>query len=91
MFTLVDKANHAAHHLLAGVEVRYHPIAERSDCLNVLVRLALHGARLPPDGDQLVVRAIDGHYGRLIHDYFVIVDDYGIRRAKVYCEFLGKK
>jgi hypothetical protein len=49
----LDHADHALDHLLGGLEVGDHAIAQRPHGLDVLVRLAVHLLGLAADGDDL--------------------------------------
>src|SRR5690606_10760327 len=87
----IDHLDHALDHLLGGLEIGDHPVLQGTHGLDVLMRLAMHLLRLPPDGDHLAGGAVLGHDARLVHHHLVVMDDQGVRRAQVDRDLLGEK
>ena len=88
--TGVYHLDQAAHHLLAGREVGYHAVAQRTDGTYVVMRLFIHHLCLLADGNHLVGTAVEGYNRRLVNHDLVITDNNRVGRAKVHSNLLDK-
>ena len=82
--------NHAANHLLGGVEVGNNAVAQRAYGGNALVHLAVHLAGGLAYGDGLHRLGVEGYHTRLINHNLVVVDDDGVGSSQVDCNFLSE-
>ncbi len=81
---LVDPLDEVAEHLLADLEVRDHPVFERTYRLDVARRPADHPLRLCTDCERPAVFDVHGHDGRLVQDDPASTHvDEGVRGAEV--------
>ena len=87
----VDHLHQSAYHLLTGIEVGNHAVAQRADGAYVLVCLFVHHLGLFAHGNHLVRAAVEGHYRRLVHHNLAVAGDDGVGRAQVHCYFLCKR
>ena len=87
----IDHLDESSDHLLAGIEVCYDSVTQRTDGLYVVVHLLIHHLGLVTDGYHLIGYAVKGHDRRLIDDNLVIRDYDGVGSAKIHRYVLCKR
>ena len=70
--------DHAANHVLSGVEVGDYTVAQRPHGADALMHLAVHLAGTLTHGDGLVGLGVEGDHRRLVDDDAVVMDDNGV-------------
>ena len=70
--------DHAANHVLGGIKVSNHTVAQGAHGADALMDLAVHLAGAFTHGDGLVGLGVEGDDRRLVNDDAVIMDDNGV-------------
>ena len=86
----MNHLDQSAHHLLAGREVGYHAVAQRTYGAYVVVCLLIHHLCLLAHGNHLVGAAVQGHHRRLVDHNLVVADDNCIGCAKIHGQLLSE-
>ena len=86
----MNHLNQSAHHLLAGGEVGYHPVAQRTDCTDARILFLIHHLGLIAHGNHLVGATVEGHYRGLIDNNLIITDNDGVGGTQIHCNTLNK-
>ena len=86
-----DQLDHAFDHLFGGFKIRDHAILERTNRLDVFVRLSVHLLGQTPNRDDVACHTVFGHDGRLVHHHLVLVVDDGVGRAQIHGNLLREK
>ena len=70
--------DHAANHVLGGIEVGNHTVAQGAHGADTLVDLAVHLAGTFTHSDGLVGLGVECYDRRLVDDDAVVMDDNGV-------------
>ncbi len=87
----LDLLDHAAQHELRSVEIGDHAVLERTDGLDVGVRLFVHAPRLVTDSHQTARMDVQRHDRRFVDHHLAVIDNQRIGRTEVNRQLLCQR
>ncbi len=89
--SLIHFFDEMAQHCFSDLEIRDHPIFERTDCDDVARSPPEHAFCIIPNGEDFIGAGPDCHHRRLAKDDSVVFYvDEGVRGAEIDSDVVGK-
>ena len=89
--TAFNHLDQPAEHQFGGVEIGDHAVFQRTDRTDILVRLAMHLARLLADSHQFARMLVERYDRRLVNDDLAVVYDNRVGRTQVDSQLLCQR